>query len=194
MKEKTNDAILGVFFIGIGILILYRVVFAFEGVSANQFYRSPAFFPIIVAATLITLSTVMIVRALRLTIRKNGNGKDWTSVIIGRKLRSVQGNETDHDGDHAADREVETGKVAPKARNISIGVVIALVLYTLLVQYVGFLILTTVLIAVLLRLFDVRNVITIVVFSLFATGFTYYLFQVVLDVFLPRGYILRLFF
>jgi putative tricarboxylic transport membrane protein len=170
VKEKTNDTFLGVLFSGVGLLILYRVVFHFQGVNAAQFYRSPAFFPVVVAVVLLVLSIVMIVQSWRPQPVPSAVSQD----------------------EDVAEPEVESGKLSPTERRIAVGTVIALVLYTALLRYGGFLILTPILLAVLMWLFEVRKAVTIVVFSLVATGITYYVFQGILNVILPRGYIMNL--
>jgi hypothetical protein len=171
MKEKTNDTILGIFFVLLGLFILYRVFFVFEKVSAKQFYRSPSFFPIVVGATLILLSTILLLRT-RVSTKKN----------------RINGTNPEEE------RLVETGKVAPEAKRKSIGVIVAVIAYTALLRYGGFLFLTPPLVAVLLWLFEVKKVYTIIIFSVVVTGVLFYVFQEVLDVILPRGVILRLLF
>lgn len=171
MKEKTNDTILGIFFVIIGLFVLYRVFFVFEEVSAKQFYRSPSFFPIIVGVTLLLLSTILLLKTWVFVKKNPSNGKDSEEA-----------------------RLVETGEIAPEAKRKSIGVIIAVIAYTALLRYGGFLLLTPPLVAVLLWLFEVKKIHTIIIFSIVVTGIVFYVFQHILDVILPRGVILRLLF
>lgn len=171
MKEKTNDTILGILFVLVGLFILYRVFFVFEKVSAKQFYRSPSFFPIIVGVTLVLLSGILLLRT-------------W---VLPKKDR-ISGKDPDEE------RLVETGKVAPEVKRKSIGVIMTVVAYSALLRYGGFLLLTPLLLAVLLWLFEVKKVHTIIIFSIVVTAAAFFVFQGVLEVILPRGVILRLLF
>ena len=84
MKEKTNDTILGVFVVVIGVFVLYQVVFVFEKVPTNQFFRSPVFFPIMVAVLLIREASRMARSQTPLTIRRE---LKHCSYVVSRQLR-----------------------------------------------------------------------------------------------------------
>lgn len=198
MNRKSSDTALAVFFIIVGILVFHQTIFHIEGIENEDVYTSPAFFPQIMGGIILVLAVVLLIRTWVFTKSGSGGKSDNGSG----ETRETQ-KDASINSEQLADETVDetdtslvtegTDKASTTIRGKSIGVAAALIAYTVLLRYLGYLLLTPLLIASLLWIFEVRKVLTVVSYSIVATGVVYYIFYEVLDVVLPRGILLSLF-
>lgn len=173
-KERVWDVVAASFCAGMALFIIYLTHTAFveEDVSTGGPFANSAFYPRLVAFVIVSLSILLIISSL---IKKRGEAP----------LSSVEKKEPAPEKSPSGETiALEQDRVSSR---VLVAIALVLVVYTLLLDRFGYLIVTPFLMVVLFWLLRIRKWITVLLLSVISTVALYLFFSTVLEVILPPG-------
>ena len=173
-KKTVGDLVAAAFSVGAAFFIFYLTLtqFVIDKASGGGPFANSAFYPQVVAGVIIFLALLLTAYSLWHKKEKDEPSAEFEEVGI----------PADQPG------EAQSPKSQEKApRNLSILIALMLVLYTVLVDLFGYVVVTPFLMGFLFWVLKVRKPLSIILLSLASTWAMYFFFQELLDVILPPG-------